>query len=288
MNLNLSYKYILFFSLIGLSFGKAVDPKEISNREILIVGENRQEYFSLYSSSLNFVVYGPDTIKIYARKAIPARDRKVHSFGYHLVLNKKDTISTSFNKRIYSKITSAEHKRHGYSSAGIYTFPIPTGKHKIEMLPLSKSSRPVMVRMIIHPQNRDRGRGKFILPDSETPLYYINFGEKKVRYLQLDYWNQMKFSIDSAKRIKVICRLKYFEDMSKEQNYRLQLSKEGEIIKTFFIKTEQSSEFLQLDGIPLDISVSKSIDIELDSGSYTFELLDEKRSVYLRVMEYEI
>ena len=287
MNRNLFYSFSLIIGLIGITIGKAVDPKEIDNREILFVGENRQEYFSLYKSSLHFTVYGPDTIKIYARKAIPSRDHEMQSFGYSLVLNEKDTIHTQFKKRIYSKITSAEHKRHGYSSAGIYFLPIPFGKHEIELLPLSKYSRAVLFRMIINPLKRDRGRGKFVLPDSEIPLFYINFGEKKVRYLQLDYWNQMKFSVEKPKRIKAICRLKYFEDMSKTQNYRLQLSKNGEVIKTFFIQTEQSSEKLLLDDSPLDIGVSNSIDIELDPGNYTFELLEDKRSVYLRVMEYE-
>ena len=154
-------------------------------------------------------------------------------------------------------------------------------------MPLSGSSRPVLVRMIIHPLKRDKGRGKFVLPDSEIPLFYINFGEKKVRYLQLDYWNQLKFTVEEPKRIKAICRLKYFEDMSKTQNYRLQLSKDGEVIKTFFIQTEQSSEKLLLDNSSLDIGVSNSIDIELNPGNYTFELLENKRSVYMRVMEYE-
>lgn len=287
MSRNLFYSFSIIIGLSGITNGKAVDPKEIDNREILFVGENRQEYFSLYKSSLHFTVYGPDTIKIYARKAIPSRDHEMQSFGYSLVLNEKDTIHTQFKKRIYSKITSSEHKRHGYSSSGIYSLAIPFGKHEIELLPLSKYSRSVLVRMIIHPLKRDKGRGRFILPDSEIPLFYINFGEKKVRYLQLDYWNQLKFSVEKPKRIKAICRLKYFEDMSKTQNYRLQLSENGEVIKTFFIQTEQSSEKLLLDDSPLDIGVSNSIDIELDPGNYTFELLEDKRSVYLRVMEYE-
>jgi len=287
MSRNLFYSFFLIISFIGITIGKAVDPKEIDSREILFVGENRQEYFSLYKSSLHFTVYGPDTVKIYARKAIPSREHEMQSFGYSLVLNEKDTIHTQFKKRLYSKITSAEHKRHGYSSAGIYSLPIPFGKHEIELLPLSKYSRSVLVRMIIHPLKRDKGRGKFVLPDSETPLYYINFGEKRVRYLQLDYWNQMKFSINKTKRIKVICRLKYFEDMSKTQNYRLSLSKNAEVLKTYFIQTELSSENLILNESPLTISTSKSIDIELDPGYYTFELLDEKRAVYLRIMEYE-
>ena len=287
MSRNLFYSFSLIIGLIGITIGKTVDPKEIDNREILFVGENRQEYFSLHKSSLHFTVYGPDTVKIYARKAIPSRDHEMQSFGYSLVLNEKDTIHTQFKKRLYSKITSAEHKRHGYSSVGICSLPIPFGKHEIELLPLSKYSRSVLVRMIIHPLKRDKGRGRFILPDSEIPLFYINFGEKKVRYLQLDYWNQLKFSVEKPKRIKAICRLKYFEDMSKTQNYRLQLSKNGEVIKTFFIQTEQSSEKLLLDDSSLDIGVSNSIDIELDPGNYTFELLEDKRSVYLRVMEYE-
>ena len=232
-------------------------------------------------------MYGPDTVKIYARKAIPSRDNEIKSFGYSLIIDKEDTLHTQFNKRIYSKITSAEHRRHGYSSAGIYSLPIPFGKHELELTPLSKSSRPVLVRMIIHPLQRDRGRGKFILPESETPLFFINFGEKKIRYLQLDYWSQLKFSVEKSKRIKVICRLKYFEDMSKTQNYRLRLSKNGEIINTFFIQTEQSSEKLLLDNSSLDIGVSNSINIELDPGNYTFELLENKRSVYIRVMEYD-
>ena len=287
MNRNLFYSLAFLYGLIGLTFGKAIEPKESNNREILFIGENRQEYYTLYKNSLHYTLYGPDTIKIYSRKAIPARDQKMHSFGYQIILNKKDTIQTKFKKRIYSKISSAEHKRHGYSSAGIYSLPIPFGKHELELMPLSGSSRPVLVRMIIHPLKRDKGRGKFVLPDSEIPLFYINFGEKKVRYLQLDYWNQLKFTVEKPKRIKAICRLKYFEDMSKTQNYRLQLSKDGEVIKTFFIQTEQSSEKLLLDNSSLDIGVSNSIDIELNPGNYTFELLENKRSVYLRVMEYE-
>ena len=287
MNRNLFYSLAFLYGLIGLTFGKAIEPKESNNREILFIGENRQEYYTLYKKSLHYTLYGPDTIKIYSRKAIPARDQKMQSFGYQIILNKKDTIQTKFKKRIYSKISSAEHKRHGYSSAGIYSLPIPFGKHELELMPLSGSSRPVLVRMIIHPLKRDKGRGKFVLPDSEIPLFYINFGEKKVRYLQLDYWNQMKFAVEKPKRIKVICRLKYFEDMSKTQNYRLQLSKDGEVIKTFFIQTEQSSEKLLLDNSSLDIGVSNSIDIELNPGNYTFELLENKRSVYMRVMEYE-
>ena len=287
MSRNLFYSFFLIIGLNGITIGKAVDPKEIDRREILFVGENRQEYFSLYKSSLHYTVYGPDTVKIYARKAIPSRDNEIKSFGYSLIIDKEDTLHTQFNKRIYSKITSAEHRRHGYSSAGIYSLPIPFGKHELELTPLSKSSRPVLVRMIIHPLQRDRGRGKFILPESETPLFFINFGEKKIRYLQLDYWNQLKFSVEKSKRIKVICRLKYFEDMSKTQNYRLRLSKNGEAINTFFIQTEQSSEKLLLDNFSLDIGVSNSIDIELDPGNYTFELLENKRSVYLRVMEYD-
>ncbi|HJM47177.1 MAG TPA: hypothetical protein QGH56_05090 [Candidatus Marinimicrobia bacterium] len=75
--------------------------------------------------------------------------------------------------------------------------------------------------------------------------------------------------------------------MSKTQNYRLRLSKNGEVINTFFIQTEQSSEKLLLDNSSLDIGVSNSINIELDPGNYTFELLESKRSVYLRVMEYD-
>ena len=287
MNRNLFYRLAFLYGLIGLTFGKAIEPKESNNREILFIGENRQEYYTLYKNSLHYTLYGPDTIKIYSRKAIPARDQKMHSFGYQIILNKKDTIQTKFKKRIYSKISSAEHKRHGYSSAGIYSLPIPFGKHELELMPLSGSSRPVLVRMIIHPLKRDKGRGKFVLPDSEIPLFYINFGEKKVRYLQLDYWNQLKFTVEEPKRIKAICRLKYFEDMSKTQNYRLQLSKDGEVIKTFFIQTEQSSEKLLLDNSSLDIGVSNSIDIELNPGNYTFELLENKRSVYMRVMEYE-
>ncbi len=287
MSRNLFYSFFLIIGLNAITFGKAVDPKEIDRREILFVGENRQEYFSLYKSSLHYTVYGPDTVKIYARKAIPSRDYEIKSFGYSLVINEEDTLHTQFNKRIYSKITSAEHRRHGYSSAGIYSLPIPFGKHELELIPLSESSRPVLVRMIINPLQRDRGRGKFILPESETPLFFINFGEKKIRYLQLDYWSQLKFSVEKSKRIKVICRLKYFEDMSKTQNYRLRLSKNGEVINTFFIQTEQSSEKLLLDNSSLDIGVSNSINIELDPGNYTFELLENKRSVYLRVMEYD-
>jgi len=287
MSRNLFYSFFLIIGLNAITFGKAVDPKEIDRREILFVGENRQEYFSLYKSSLHYTVYGPDTVKIYARKAIPSRDNEINSFGYSLIIDKEDTLHTQFNKRIYSKITSAEHRRHGYSSAGIYSLPIPFGKHELELIPLSESSRPVLVRMIINPLRRDRGRGKFILPESETPLFFINFGEKKIRYLQLDYWSQLKFSVEKSKRIKVICRLKYFEDMSKTQNYRLRLSKNGEVINTFFIQTEQSSEKLLLDNSSLDIGVSNSINIELDPGNYTFELLENKRSVYLRVMEYD-
>ena len=287
MSRNLFYSFFLIISLNAITFGKAVDPKEIDRREILFVGENRQEYFSLYKSSLHYTVYGPDTVKIYARKAIPSRDNEIKSFGYSLIIDKEDTLHTQFKKRIYSKITSAEHRRHGYSSAGIYSLPIPFGKHELELIPLSESSRPVLVRMIINPLRRDRGRGKFILPESETPLFFINFGEKKIRYLQLDYWSQLKFSVEKSKRIKVICRLKYFEDMSKTQNYRLRLSKNGEVINTFFIQTEQSSEKLLLDNSSLDIGVSNSINIELDPGNYTFELLENKRSVYLRVMEYD-
>jgi hypothetical protein len=241
MSRNLFYSFFLIIGLNGITIGKAVDPKEIDRREILFIGENRQEYFSLYKSSLHYTVYGPDTVKIYARKAIPSRDNEIKSFGYSLIIDKEDTLHTQFNKRIYSKITSAEHRRHGYSSAGIYSLPIPFGKHELELIPLSELSRPVLVRIIIHPLQRDRGRGKFILPESETPLFFINFGEKKIRYLQLDYWNQLKFSVEKPKRIKVICRLKYFEDMSKTQNYRLRLSKNGEAINTFFIQTEQSS-----------------------------------------------
>ncbi len=287
MSRNLFYSFFLIIGLNGVTIGKAVDPKEIDRREILFVGENRQEYFSLYKSSLHYTVYGPDTVKIYARKAIPSRDNEIKSFGYSLIIDKEDTLHTQFKKRIYSKITSAEHRRHGYSSAGIYSLPIPFGKHELELIPLSESSRPVLVRMIINPLQRDRGRGKFILPESETPLFFINFGEKKIRYLQLDYWSQLKFSVEKSKRIKVICRLKYFEDMSKTQNYRLRLSKNGEVINTFFIQTEQSSEKLLLDNSSLDIGVSNSINIELDPGNYTFELLESKRSVYLRVMEYD-
>ena len=75
--------------------------------------------------------------------------------------------------------------------------------------------------------------------------------------------------------------------MSKTQNYRLSLSKNAEVLKTYFIQTELSSENLILNESPLTISTSKTIDIELDPGNYTFELLDEKRAVYLRIMEYE-
>ncbi|HJM47176.1 MAG TPA: hypothetical protein QGH56_05085 [Candidatus Marinimicrobia bacterium] len=182
MSRNLFYSFFLIIGLNGITFGKAVDPKEIDRREILFVGENRQEYFSLYKSSLHYTVYGPDTVKIYARKAIPSRDNEIKSFGYSLIIDKEDTLHTQFKKRIYSKITSAEHRRHGYSSAGIYSLPIPFGKHELELIPLSESSRPVLVRMIINPLQRDRGRGKFILPESETPLFFIDFGEKKIRY----------------------------------------------------------------------------------------------------------
>ena len=82
MNRNLFYSLAFLYGLIGLTFGKAIEPKESNNREILFIGENRQEYYTLYKKSLHYTLYGPDTIKIYSRKAIPARDQKMHSFGY--------------------------------------------------------------------------------------------------------------------------------------------------------------------------------------------------------------
>ena len=96
MNRNLFYSLSLLVCLNGFTIGKAVEPKEINNREILFVGENRQEYFSLYKSSLHYTVYGIDTVNIYSRKAIPSLDHKMHTFGYSLVLNEEDTIHTQF------------------------------------------------------------------------------------------------------------------------------------------------------------------------------------------------
>lgn len=288
MNQNLYFKFFILICLVGTLFGKVTFPNEIHKREILFVGEKRVEYYTLYKSNLTYTVYGPDSIKIYSRKAIPSRDNKVHSFGYRAVIDYKDTVNASFNKRIYSKIKSSEHKRHGYSSAGIQEIFIPPGKHNLELIPLTDSSRPVLIRTVIHPYKRDKGKGKFISPESETPLFFINFGEKKVRYLRLDSSNQMRFSLSESSRIKAICRLKYFDDMSNTQNYRLGLIKDGELLKTFVIQSEQSSKNLLLNENPLYVGEPNILEIELETGSYSFELLDENRSVYIRAMKYEI
>ena len=288
MNQNLYFKFFNLFFIGAVLFGKALSPNEMNTREILSIGEKRVEYHTLYKTKLSYTVYGPDTIKIYSRKAIPSRDSKLHSFGYRFVLDKRDTISTNYNKRIYSKVRSSEHKRHGYSSAGIEEFVIPSGKHQVELIPLDKLSRPVLIRMMINPFKRDKGRGEFINPESETPLFYINFGGKKVRYLRIDHGNQMRFSLDRSYRTKAICRLKYLDNMSKTQSYRLGLFKNEELIKTFVIKSEQSSRNLFLNENQLDIGDPNNLEIELEKGSYTFEILDKDRSVYLRFMKYEI
>ena len=268
--------------------GKAVSPKENEeNREILYIGEKSTEYFSLFKSSLNYTIYGPDTLKVYSRLKIPLLDRKSHSFGYYIILNKKDTVKTKYDKRIYSKVSSTEYKRHGFSSAGIYSLPIPPGKHEIELKPLNGANDYILVRMIIHPSLRDKGKGRFIWPDSDTPFYYISFENKRVRYLRLDTGNPLMFTIDKTKRIKLICRLKYLPEMSHVQNFRLDLSRKNEFLKTYLVQTELSDEKLLLDGTPLGIGKSKSMDIELEPGNYSLKIMDENNSVYVRVMEYE-
>ena len=95
------------------------------------------------------------------------------------------------------------------------------------------------------------------------------------------------FTIDKTKRIKLICRLKYLPEMSHVQNFRLDLSRQNEFLKTYLVQTKLSDEKLLLDGTPLDIGKSKSMDIELEPGNYSLIIMDENKSVYMRVMEYE-
>ena len=285
MNQNQLFKVVISIILLNsIVWTETVEPNEKDRLEILSIEENRRAYFHLIDKPLNYRVYGPDTLEVITRLAIPKKEKSEVKYSFQVSL---DGEITKFEKvsKIYSKVKSSQHPAHGYTSSQVERIFIPKGKHNLIMYPDDKHKR-ILTRVVSHPEKRDKGAGLFIKQIGRKPRL-VSIGDKQIRYYELSNSEPFQFIVGDATRIKVITRLLFSDEMGTEENYRVSISSEN-IVGSVFSYTVSRSYKYTIDGDNVVPGGSKSFMFELSQGQYDLKLLDEEKTVLIRVLEYEL
>lgn len=145
----------LFFLLVilcSLLNGKVLIPDKNSLAEKLSINDKEREYYLLNSNE--YIVQGPSVISIYARMALPKKQKNTDSFSININLediNETSSlldISKTFNKKKDSRVLSLYHPMHNYTESGKVEVNIPDGKFKLIIENDGFFSEPVLLRVI--------------------------------------------------------------------------------------------------------------------------------------------
>jgi len=145
----------LFFLLVilcSLLNGKVLIPDKNSLAEKLSINDKEREYYLLNSNE--YIVQGPSIISIYARMALPKKQKNTDSFSININLediNETSSlldISKTFNKKKDSRVSSLYHPMHNYTESGKVEVNIPDGKFKLIIENDGFFSEPVLLRVI--------------------------------------------------------------------------------------------------------------------------------------------
>ena len=145
----------LFFSLVilcSLLNGKVLIPDKNSLAEKLLINDKEREYYLLNNNE--YIVQGPSVVSVYARMALPKKQKNTELFSININLENINesssilNISKTFNKKKDSRVSSLYHPMHNYTESGKVEVNIPDGKFKFIIENDGFFSKPVLLRII--------------------------------------------------------------------------------------------------------------------------------------------
>lgn len=290
MNPNQSCKFWLIFSvfLCSTALSGVISPLESEKREILTINEKRRTYYQLHNEPLNYQIKGPRELTLYARKAVPKHNKKLHGFGYQIGLDDGEPVLVSHEKALYSAVKSGAHPGHSYTSSGKYIIKIPAGHHTLTLAPLKPRSGPVLIR-IIASDPPDKENGIFLAPSHGEDPVHLRIAGKKIRYFELLGNQPLNFYLDGPVVMEVRSRLAFLDWMGPEEPYRIRVKLDGVPEGTFFFTADKSDATDVMEDKTIVPGKWRSCDIRIPQGAHnvTLELLNRDKKVYVRCKEYK-
>ena len=275
----LNHYYNIIISLIFLStiIGSSIEPLETNRKEELIINNNNRDYYLLYKESLHYNINGPIRLEVIARRAIPRESTKKYNYGYIVSLDNTGNNHIVHNKRKLDSIISPAHPGHGYTQAGNCIIIIPEGDHLLTLEPI-KRGKPILIRLL--DKKLKKLDGITIQPKITNFLDPIEFliNEKKRNYYEISKENNIEIETFGKGTLVVYTRRK-FNIVQKLDSYQIEIYENGKS-KDKLIEFSIGNEFNK--------NKSRIIQYNLDQDSthYSFKLINNSSSIYLRLLQY--
>lgn len=285
MNLRATPKIILFIlCLSSVLWADLLKPANGSKqKEVLTIAEKRRVYYKLEKEKLTYEINGPVRLKIYSRSVYSRKSSESQPYGFQVQINGDKPININHKQRLTSSVKSSMHPNHYYSRSAVDYVNVPPGKHKVHLL-VDKKTKPVLVR-VLDIDLKPEGSKKRLSPLEQASPVSVKANGKSIKYYELSADNPLYVQLEGPTNFELVTRLAFQPWMGREQDYRLQIWRDGKLAGTFYFSGERSevSSVVGRDDIVPGKWRSCYVPVPKGEHKLKIKIMENDRSVYVRM-----
>ncbi|MBC8213202.1 MAG: hypothetical protein ISR90_03940 [Candidatus Marinimicrobia bacterium] len=281
--------YKLYFAVLFcvFTFGKTINPTEITKSEILEIKGKTREYFSASSNLLQYKVAGPRFFRLISRCAVPQDLNLDVNYSFEIKIDNEYKFATSHSTNIFEKIQSNQHPGYGYTISRNDIIYVPNGDHTVSLIP-TDNKNPILFRMITHNLNQRKEESEVIIGFNEQIIHHLKVGNSSLPYTLLDSENKFEFEIEGKGFVDIISRLVIENDNSENGVYSIVVQKDGKEYRTYHLQTETSNQSTIIENSDIIPGKWRTSQIKVPTGKhhYTIRCLNDNQSIYIRCLQH--
>lgn len=281
-----SLSLVLIFQTCSFSQTKQIHPQRFVST-VSMTGETDFVYYELSTTEATSVdIEGPGTLTVYHRTPLSPKQRESEPYFVSYVMDYRQMKSTKIGPQAASrKFSYRDGRKKVPSKAQKEVIEIPPGMHQINFRK-QQVSESAHVRFAFTPSQRLQW--KTVKPQwGPVPIGIRYLKSKETRtYRRISKDCGFKFTASDARRIRVYLRADFSHASHHEKVSRLQLKRNGEVVKTYKITCRKSKEVEFTNDSRSIPGTLRTLYIDIPAGEehqYELSLKHPKDSAIVRV-----
>jgi hypothetical protein len=216
-------------------------------------------------------VRGPRRVKIISRYLFGPDDPDTGSYTLRVLMDGEEVLRHNYNSGALAGVTRCEE---GGDVAALRrsTLRVPTGIHHLQIFADPEGSGRVAARAY-REVKRKKAKDVAYAPEQYRALTQLQFASGTIStYYHFDADTPLGFAVTGPTTLKVYTRLDFDHTMNGDQNYSLQLLRDGESVNTYHYHASKLSAAAYIERPEILPGDRKLLRVPVPRGRHQFEL----------------
>ncbi len=274
---------ILALGLIGLLFFAGAADAATNWRSLRTTNDAGNTCLTISGQDFNYTrldaddpamleLRGPRRLKIVSRYLFSPDDPDVQEYTLKVLLDGREVLRKTIRSGLLPDVEFCGDEPGAVSALRRVTLQIPTGRHDVQVFAETSSSGRVAARFFRETQ-KQAVKDIAFAPEGYEAVYHLQFASgKQSTYYHFSGEVPLRFSVKGPTNLKVYTRLDFDHTMNGDQNYSLELMRDGEVQNVFHYHANKLSAAAFVERPDILPGDRKLLRITVPKGLHDFEI----------------